>query len=87
MGEFILLMAQETSARQGISAEGIFRHGSVAEEVIGLCQELETNYLMLGKPQVEREDTVFTQDRLHEFVARTEEQTGATVVFPEEDAQ
>lgn len=87
MGEFILLMARETSARQGISAEGMVRHGSVTEEVIGLCQELETDYLVVGKPQVEQEDTVFTEDLLREFIARTEYQTGATVVFPEEDAQ
>jgi len=85
MGEFILLMAQEASAREGISAEGVVRHGSVAEEVIGLCHELEAGYLVLGKPNVEREDTVFTQKLLHEFVARTEEQTGATVVFPAGD--
>jgi nucleotide-binding universal stress UspA family protein len=82
MGEFILLMAQEASARQGIRAEGVVRHGSVAEEVINLCHELEADYLVLGKPRVEREDAVFTQKLLREFVARTEEQTGATVVFP-----
>jgi nucleotide-binding universal stress UspA family protein len=62
MGEFILLMAQEMSARKGITAEGVVRHGSVSSEVIGLCQEL-----------------------LSKFVALTEEQTGATVVFPEAD--
>lgn len=87
MGEFILLMAQEKSARQGISAEGMVRHGSVSEEVIDLVQELEADYLVLGKPQVARDDTVFTEDLLREFIARTEDQTGATVVFPEEDAQ
>ena len=87
MGEFILLMAQETAARQGISAEGVVRHGSVGEELIGLCQELEADYLVLGKPKVEQEDTVFTQELLRRFVARTEEQTGARVVFPEGDAQ
>jgi nucleotide-binding universal stress UspA family protein len=85
MGEFILLMAQETSARQGLSAEGVVRHGSVGEELIDLCKELEADYLVLGKPKVEREDTVFTRELLHEFVARTEELTGAKVVFPEED--
>ena len=42
---------------------------------------------MLGKPKVEQEDTVFTQELLRRFVARTEEQTGARVVFPEGDAQ
>ncbi len=83
MGQFILLMAQETSARQGVSAEGVVRHGRVGEELIGLCHELEADYLVLGKPKVEQEDTVFTRDLLREFVARSEEQTGATVVFPE----
>jgi nucleotide-binding universal stress UspA family protein len=87
MGEFILLMAQETAARQDISAEVVVRHGSVGEELIGLCHELMANYLVLGKPNVEQEDSVFTQDLLRKFVARTEEQTGATVVFPEGDVQ
>lgn len=85
MGEFILLMAQETSAGQGITAEGVVRHGSVGEEVIGLCHELEAEYLVLGKPRVGQEDTVFTHELLRKFVVRTEEQTGATVVFPEGD--
>jgi hypothetical protein len=87
MGEFILLMAQEKSARHGISAERVVRHGSVGEELIGLCHELEANYLVLGRPEVEREDTVFTQELLCEFVERTEAQTGATVVFPNSNAQ
>lgn len=85
MGEFILLMAQEMSARKGIIAVGTVRHGSVSDEVISLCHELEAEYLVLGKPKVERDDTVFTQELLHRFVARTEEQTGAKVVFPEKD--
>jgi nucleotide-binding universal stress UspA family protein len=84
MGKFILLMAQDTAARQGISATDVVRHGNIAEEVIGLCHELEADYLVLGKPRAEREDTVFTHEMLQQFVARTEEQTGARVVFPEE---
>jgi nucleotide-binding universal stress UspA family protein len=87
MGEFILLMAQEGASRQGISAAGLIRHGSVGEELIGLCHELEADYLVLGKPKLEREDTVFTHDLLREFVVRTEELTGARVVFPEGDVQ
>jgi hypothetical protein len=81
MGEFILLMAQETSARQGVQAEADVRHGSVSEEVINLCHELEAAYLVLGRPRFEQEDAVFTQELLREFVERTEEQTGAKVVF------
>ena len=87
MGEFILLMAQETAARQDVSAEGVVRHGNVAEELISLCHELEADYLVVGKPKVEREDTVFTRELLREFAMRTEEQTGATVVFAQGDVQ
>jgi nucleotide-binding universal stress UspA family protein len=87
MGEFILLMARETAARQGVSAEGVVRHGNVGEELIALCHELEAGYLVLGRPKLEREDTVFTHELLHQFVARTEAQTGATVVLPGEELQ
>ena len=87
MGEFILLMAQDAAARQGVEAEGVIRHGDVGEEIIGLCHELQADHLVLGKPKVEQEDTVFTGDLLHQCVARIEEQTGATVVFPEEGVQ
>ncbi len=87
MGEFMLLMAQETAAREGIAAKGVVRHGNVREELIGLCHELGTDYLVLGRPKVEQEDTVFTHELLHEFVAHTEEQTGASVVFPEGGVQ
>jgi nucleotide-binding universal stress UspA family protein len=85
MGEFILLMAQETAARQGVNAEADVRHGSVSEELIGLCHELKAAYLVLGRPMIEQEDTVFTQDLLGAFVEATEEQTGAKVVFPDQN--
>jgi nucleotide-binding universal stress UspA family protein len=87
MGEFILLMAQDAAARQGVEAKGVIRHGGVGEEIINLCHELQADYLVLGRPKVEHEDAVFTQELLHQFVARTEEQTGATAVFPEGDVQ
>jgi nucleotide-binding universal stress UspA family protein len=85
MGQFILLMAQEIAAQQGTSATDVIRHGNVAEEVIRLCHELEADYLVLGKPRFEREDTVFSHEMLAEFVARTEAQTGARVIFSEEE--
>ena len=83
MGEFILLMAQETSAQRGITTEAVVRHGNVSQELINLCQQLDADYLVLGKPRAGQEDTVFTHELLREFVARTEAQAGATVVFPE----
>jgi nucleotide-binding universal stress UspA family protein len=85
MGEFILLMAQQTAARQGIGAEGVVRHGNVGEELAAFCHEIEAAYLVLGRPKVEQEDAVFTQEKLQQFIQRIEAQTGATVVLPEEE--
>ncbi len=85
MGEFILLSAQDSAAAQGISAEGVVRQGNIGEEIIGLCREIGADYLVLGQPKVQREDTVFTQELLKRFIERTEEQTGAKVVLPNGD--
>jgi nucleotide-binding universal stress UspA family protein len=85
MGEFILLTAQDRAAAQGITAEGVVRHGNVGEEIIDLCRELRADYLVLGQPQVQTEDSVFTQELLKGFIERTEEQTGAKVVLPDEE--
>jgi nucleotide-binding universal stress UspA family protein len=85
MGEFILLSAQDSAAAQGITAQGVVRHGNVGEEIINLCHELNADYLVLGRPQVQREDTVFTQELLKRFIQRTEEQTGARVILPDGD--
>jgi nucleotide-binding universal stress UspA family protein len=85
MGEFILLSAQDSAAAQGISAQGVVRHGNVGEEIIGLCHELGADYLVLGRPKVQREDTVFTHEMLKRFIEQTEEQTGAKVILPESD--
>jgi nucleotide-binding universal stress UspA family protein len=81
MGEFILLTAQTKAAAQGINAETLVRHGNVREEIIGVCHELDAEYLVLGRPQVEEEETLFTQTQLQEFIERTEEETGAQVVL------
>jgi len=82
MGEFILLAAQAQASAQGIAAEGVVRHGNVAEEIVGLCRELAATYLVLGCPQFHKEESVFTQDLLAQFIRETEEQTGAKVVMP-----
>ena len=86
MGEFILLMAQEAAARQRISAEGVVRHGNVGEELAALCHEIKADFLVLGRPKVEHEDAVFTHEKLEQFIERIEEQTGAMVVLPDEEA-
>ncbi len=86
MGEFILLTAQDEAARQGLTAEGVIRHGNVGEEIIKLCHELQARYLVLGRPAIGRGDPVFTRERLQRFIEMTEEQTGASVVLPAGEA-
>ena len=87
MGEFILLSARGWAADQGVSAEGLVRHGVVGEEIVTLCQEVGAEYLVVGRPQLESdEDNVFTHARLQRFADQVKEQTGAEVVMPEEES-
>ncbi|MCL7454237.1 MAG: universal stress protein [Anaerolineae bacterium] len=83
MGEFILLTAQAKAAAQGIPAQGLIRQGNVGQEIVDLCHELGADYLVLGRPQVQQEESIFTQDLLQEFIEQTEAQTGARVVLPD----
>ena len=83
MGEFITLTAQAKAAAEDIPAQGIIRQGNVGQEIVDLCHELGADYLVLGQPQVQEEESLFTQDLLQEFIERTEEQTDAQVVLPD----
>jgi nucleotide-binding universal stress UspA family protein len=83
MGEFILLTAQTAASARGITAEGVVRQGNVGEEIVDLCHELNADYLVLGQPRFQEEDSVFSQERLHQFIEDTEQQTGARVILPE----
>jgi nucleotide-binding universal stress UspA family protein len=82
MGEFILLTAQAKAAAEDIPAQGVIRQGDVGQEIVELCHELQADYLVLGRPQVQEEESLFTHDLLQEFIERTEEQTNARVVLP-----
>jgi nucleotide-binding universal stress UspA family protein len=81
MGEFILLQAQSTASGKGINAQGVVRHGQVGEEIIAQCHEVGADYVVLGQPRVQQEESVFTHELLKEFVKETEAQTGAQVVL------
>jgi nucleotide-binding universal stress UspA family protein len=86
MGEFLLLTAQATAAAQGVEAQGVVRHGKVREEMIRLCHEMNTDYLVLGRPRIEREDNLFTHEMLNRFIERTEQETGAKVILSEDES-
>jgi len=83
LGDFILLSAKGQADAQGVAAQGIVRHGSVTQEIISLCQKIDADYVVLGRPQRQREGNVFDELRLKEFISRLEQQSGAQVVFPE----
>ncbi len=86
MGEFILLTAQSSAAKRGVNATGVVRHGNVREELIASCHELKADYLVLGRPRIERENSLFTHELLDQFIKRTEQETGAKVVLTDEDS-
>lgn len=81
MGEFILLAAQDTASAQGVDAQGVVRHGDIAEEIVALCRELAADYVVLGPPRLEHEGSVFTEELLVDFMKVAQEQTGAKVVL------
>jgi nucleotide-binding universal stress UspA family protein len=81
MGEFILLTAQEKAKKQGVEAQGVIRHGKVREEIIGLAAELSADYVILGLPSGQGEKDIFAADRIKEFGALIEQQSGAKVVL------
>ena len=85
MGEFILLSAQASAEENGIESDGIIRNGKVRDELISLCHELKTDYLVLGQPKIEREDSLFSQEMLKQFVERTERETGARVILADNE--
>ncbi len=84
MGEFILLSAQITAEKQGVSASGVVREGDVGEEIIRLGHEIGADYIVLGRPHAQTVQNVFDLERIQKFSQRIEEETGAKVVFPEE---
>lgn len=83
MGEFILLAAQAAAKSKGIEAQNVIRHGKVTEEINGLCHEIQSDYLVVGRPKFQLEDSLFTETLLAEFIKRVEDQTGAHVILPE----
>jgi nucleotide-binding universal stress UspA family protein len=81
MGEFILLAAQAAADAQGVAAQTTVRHGDVQHEIATLCHEVGADYLVIGWPRIEDEESLFTEAVLAKFTRRVEEQTGAKVIL------
>jgi hypothetical protein len=83
MGKSILSLAQARATEQGVMAQGVIRRGAVGEQISRLCHEIGADYLILGRPEPDKGENVFTQARLTQFIERLEAETGAKVILPE----
>ncbi len=79
MGEFLLLMAQERAADQGIEAEAIVRQGRLQEEMVAAAQELDVDLIVLGRPLGKK--AIFDEVALREFAANLQAETRAEVLI------
>lgn len=74
MGEFLLLMAQERAAEQGVSTTTVCRKGEVREELKKAAMEEDVSLVVLGRPV--GEESVFQLTSLQAFAAEIEAETG-----------
>lgn len=87
MGDFILLVAQERARAQGINSQSVVRQGVVGEEIISMCKETGAAYVVLGQPQGQEEENVFTHDKILEFRKKIEAESAAQVIFALRDTR
>ena len=66
MGRFVLAMAQERAAQQGVEAEAIVRRGQLREVLEAVINEEEIDVVILGSPA--EETAVTTVDYLQDLV-------------------
>lgn len=77
MGEFLLLMAQERAAAQGITAQVIVRQGRLRAELVAAAKELGADMIVLGRP-LDRE-AIFDDVALQALATSLQKITGAEV--------
>lgn len=79
LGEFLLLMAQERAAVQGISAQTVVREGRLRAELVGAAKELEVDLIVLGRSVNLHRQAVFDETALQAFATSLQAITGAEV--------
>jgi nucleotide-binding universal stress UspA family protein len=79
MGDFLLAMAREEAARQGISADVVIRHGQVREQIQEAVVTEGADVLVLGRPAGQTD--VFALESLHAYAREMERETGVKVVI------
>ena len=79
MGEFLLAMAQERAAQQGVEARAICREGRVRQVIKAAAVEEGATLVVLGRPA--GETSAFVQQDLQAFADEIERETGVEVVI------
>jgi nucleotide-binding universal stress UspA family protein len=73
MGEFLLTMAQDRAAVQGVKADFLIRRGDFREELTKVIEEEGADTLILGEPA--GEESAFQLDTLQELATEVVEGT------------
>jgi nucleotide-binding universal stress UspA family protein len=79
MGQFLLLMAQERAAAQGVTAQVVVRQGRLRAELVAAAKELEVDLIVLGRPLAQHRQAVFDDAALQAFATGLQAVTGAEV--------
>ena len=74
MGDFLLLMAKERAAEQGMKAETILYEGELRDQLIKAAQEQDATLVVLGRPT--DPESVFQLESLEAFAAKITSKTG-----------
>ncbi len=77
MGEFLLEMARERAAGQGVQAEIRVRHGNLEEELVAAIEEEKADMLVLGRPV--GKESAFRLAALQALADRIRAKTGVEV--------
>jgi nucleotide-binding universal stress UspA family protein len=77
MGEFLLAVAQERAATQGVQAQMRIRRGKIRQELKAAVQEERASQLILGRPA--GETSAFQLDVLERLAAEIQKETGVQV--------
>ena len=74
MGEFLLLMAKERAAEQGVEANTICRKGNLRKEIKKATLEEDVSLVLLGHPVSDK--SAFQLAGLEKFAQEIESETG-----------
>ena len=74
MGDFLLLVAKERAAEQGVNAEVLRRKGNVRQEIKKVAVERDVSLVILGRPC--GDESAFHLAELQKFSDEIEAETG-----------